>query len=294
MNSPTSKDRSGLFIVLGYLALCFTLFIAGDDNMGALPTDPREISILKAVQVITSTLLFIVPVTLFCRFMRPERTAFLHMNSMPHIYFLITGAACIFFALPAVAGLEQWNQHIQLPSFFSQAESWMQQKEKNAEEIYMAFFEDKSALGLFINLLVMGLVAALSEELFFRGLLQQMLIKNRVNVHVAIFIAAALFSAFHLQFFGFLPRFFLGLVLGYLYYITQNLWVSIAAHFFNNAFAIISVHLFSEELADTANKPAGPEQNIGIAFVLLSVVMVAGQLWFLQRFVNRMKLPPTG
>ena len=290
MNNPISKDRTGLFIVLGYLAFCFTLFIAGDSDAGQIPTDPQQISILKAVQVITSTLLFIVPVTLFCRFMRPERNAFLNMGAMPHIYFLITGAACIFFALPAVAGLEQWNQHIHLPSFFSQTESWMQQKEKNAEDVYLAFFEDKSALGLLINLLVMGLVAALSEELFFRGLLQQLFIKNKVNVHVAIFITAALFSAFHLQFFGFLPRFFLGLVLGYLYYITQNLWVSIAAHFFNNAFAIISVHLFSDELVESAQKPAGPEQNIGIAFVLLSMVMVAGQLWFLQRFVNRMKL----
>lgn len=292
MNSLTAKDRYGLFIVLGYLALCFTLFILDTGEAAKIPTDPREINLLKAAQVITSTLLFIVPVALFCRFMRPERNVFLHMGSMPHIYFLITAAACIFFALPAVAGLEQWNQRIQLPAFFGSSQEWMQQKENTAEKVYMAFFEDKSMLGLFINLLVMGLVAALSEELFFRGMLQQMLMKNKINVHLAIILSAALFSAFHLQFFGFLPRFFLGIVLGYLFFITQNLWVSIAAHFFNNAFAIISVHLFSEEVAEAAQKPAGPEQNIGIAFVLLSVAMVGAQLFFLQRFVNRTKLPP--
>ncbi len=292
MNS-LAKDRYGLYLVLGYLLLIFTIIIAENGESVQIPTDPKAISFLKAAQVITSTLLFIVPVTLFCRFMRPERSAFLQMNGMPHLYFLITAAACIFFALPAVAGLEQWNQHIHLPSFFGDTESWMQQKEKDAEKIYLAFFEDKSTLGLIINLLVMGLVAALSEELFFRGLLQQMLIKNKVNAHVAIILAAVLFSAFHLQFFGFLPRLFLGIVLGYLYYITQNLWVAITAHFVNNAFAIISVHMFSDEIVPAAQAPAEPAQQIGIAFVLLSMVMVAGQLVFLQRFINRSKLPPT-
>ena len=139
----------------------------------------------------------------------------------------------------------------------------------------------------------MGLVAALSEELFFRGLLQQILIKNKINAHIAIVLTAVLFSAFHLQFFGFLPRLFLGLILGYLYYITQNLWVSITAHFINNAFAVISVHLFSDQIAPAAaNPPAGQQdQTIGIAFVLLSIAMVAGQLFFLQRFANRIKTP---
>ena len=295
MNSFISKERTGLFVVLGYLLLCFALFIAENNQPSQIPTDPKEISLLKIAQVVTSTLLFILPVTLFCRFLRPERSAFLNMNTMPHIYFLITAAACIFFALPAVGGLEQLNRDIHLPEAFASTESWMHQKENEAEKVYLAFFEDKSAYGLIINLLVMGFVAALSEELFFRGLLQQMFIKNKINAHVAIVLTAVLFSAFHLQFFGFLPRLFLGMVLGYLYYITQNLWVSIAAHFFNNAFAVISVHMFSDEMATAAtNSPATEEQqSIGIGFVLLSIAMVAGQLIFLQRFVNRVKMPPT-
>jgi hypothetical protein len=292
MNTLLAKDRAGLLVVLGYLFICFLLLSAGEDTAAQLPTDPKDISLLKAAQVITSTLLFIVPVTLFCRFMRPERSAFLHMNHAPHIYFLITAAACIFFALPAVAGLEQLNEAIHLPSSLSGTETWMRQKETEAEKVYLLFFEDKSTLGLIVNLLVMAVVAALSEELFFRGLLQQMFIKNKMNAHLAIWATAILFSAFHLQFFGFLPRMFLGVILGYLYYITQNLWVSIGAHFFNNAFAVISVHLFSEEVSSTPTGPT-PENTISIAFILLSMVMVVGQLWFLHRFVKRMQAPPT-
>lgn len=285
--NPLSKDRTGLILVLAYLLLCFGLIGLESGASSALPTGPEDINLLKAAQVITSTLLFIVPVTIFCRFLRPERSAFLQMNSAPHIYFVITAIACIFFALPAVAGLEQWNQAIRLPEAFTGTETWMRAKEEQAEKIYLAFFQDKSMLGLIVNLLVMALVAALSEELFFRGLLQQLFIKNRLNPHIAIILTAILFSAFHLQFFGFLPRLFLGIVLGYLYHITQNLWVPMVAHFFNNAFAVVSVHLFSDEISASPAPPDGADQHIGIAFVLLSVAMVAGQLWFLQRFVNR-------
>lgn len=290
MNNLISKDRYGLILVLVYLALIFgiSLVDTGNESAAASPS----INVIKAWQVVISTIFFIVPVTLYCRFMRPERNAFLNMGSMPHIYFFITAAACIFFALPAVAGLEQWNKGLHLPDAFSSLEKWMVEKDQSGQKFYESMLEDKSTQALLINLLVAGFIAALSEELFFRGLLQQMFIKNRVNPHLAIWITAILFSAIHLQFFGFFSRMFLGAILGYLYYITKNLWVSIAAHFFNNAFLIVYIHNLSEEALST-EKPAGPEETIGIAFVLLSIAMVGTQLFFLQRFVNRMKLPPT-
>ncbi|HWY38234.1 MAG TPA: CPBP family intramembrane glutamic endopeptidase [Bacteroidia bacterium] len=284
------KDRLGLFVVLGYLLLCFVLIILENNQPVTIPTG-KEINFMKAAQVIMSTLLFIVPAALFCRYLRPEKSAFLNLNASPHFYYLITAAAAIFFALPAVAGFEEWNQGIHLPKNFSLLEGWMRQKENDAGKLTMVFFQDKSTIGLVLNLLVMGLVAALSEEFFFRGLLQQMLIKNKVNAHIAIVLAAILFSAFHLQFFGFLPRLFLGIILGYLYYITQNLWVSIAAHFFNNAFAIVAAHYFNEDAIAAPTAAETPGQGISIAFILLSVAMVAGQLVFLQRFVTRTKLP---
>jgi uncharacterized protein len=285
------KDKLGLWVVLGYLLLCFVMIIAENNQPVTMPTG-KEINFLKAAQVVMSTILFIIPTAVFCRYLRPERSAFLNLNTVPHIYYFITAGAAIFFALPAVAGFEEWNQAIHLPSSFSSLENWMRQKENDAAKLTMVFFQDKSTVGLILNLLVMGLIAALSEEFFFRGILQQMFIKNRVNAHVAIIITAILFSAFHLQFFGFLPRLFLGIVLGYLYHITQNLWVSITAHFFNNAFAIVAAHFFDEDLVAAPATGAAPEQSIGIAFVLLSVAMVVGQLVFLHRFVNRMKTFP--
>jgi membrane protease YdiL (CAAX protease family) len=276
MNTTIFKDRLGLITILAYFALCFALMLMENTGASQLPDTAKDINLLKLMQVVLTTILFILPATIFCRYMRDERSAFLNMNAAPHFYYALTAAACILFALPAVSGLESWNQLIHLPQNFGSLESWMRKKENDAEKITLMFFQDKSIEGLVINLLVMAFMAALSEEIFFRGLLQQMLIKNKINAHVAIVITAILFSAFHLQFFGFIPRMFLGVVLGYLYYITQNLWVSIIAHFCNNAFAVIVMH-FSINI----------EQPIGVTFLFLSLVMVIGQLVMLKRFANK-------
>ena len=289
MNASIFKDRIGLFTILTYFILLFVLMLMENGSAEQIPDSVKEITLLKVMQVVLTTLIFILPATLFCRFMRDERTAFLNMNKTPNLYFILTAAACVLFALPAVSGLESWNVMLHLPSSMSNIESWMRGKEKEAEKITMMFFQDKSMGGLVVNILVMAFMAALSEEIFFRGLLQQIFIKNKVNAHVAIVIAAILFSAFHLQFFGFIPRMFLGIVLGYLYYITQNLWVSITAHFCNNAFAVVATHFYAPEITGTEGGAIPAEQPIGIAFVLLSLAMVIGQLYLLQRYANKMK-----
>jgi membrane protease YdiL (CAAX protease family) len=289
MNTTIFKDRLGLFTVLAYLILCFVLMLAENSGAAQMPDSVKDINVLKAMQVVLTTLLFILPATIFCRFMRDERSAFLNMSLRPNLYFILTAAACILFALPAVSGLEAWNQQIHLPSNFSYLENWMRAKENDAEKITLLFFEDKSVGGLVINLLVMGFMAALSEEIFFRGLLQQLFIKNKINAHVAIVVTAILFSAFHLQFFGFIPRMFLGIVLGYLYYITQNLWVSIIAHFCNNAFAVVAMHFYMPDTTGVAGA-VNTGQPISVAFVLLSLAMVVGQLVMLNRFVKKTRL----
>ncbi len=286
MNNTTFKDRLGLFTILSYLIVCFILMLADSSTAAQMPTTVKEINLLKAMQVILTTFIFILPATIFCRFMRSEKTNFLNMNSVPHFYFILTAIACVLFALPAVSGLESWNQLINLPQSFSYLEDWMRAKETQAEKITMVFFEDRSMGGLVINLLVMAFMAALSEEIFFRGLLQQLFIKNKMNAHVAIVITAILFSVFHLQFFGFIPRMFLGIVLGYLYYLTQNLWVSIIAHFCNNAFAVVAMHFYNQDLTETATG-ANTQNPISVVFVVVSLLMVVGQLVMLNRFVNK-------
>ena len=128
---------------------------------------------------------------------------------------------------------------------------------------------------------LIALIPAIGEELLFRGVLQQLFTKWTGEAHLAIFISAFLFSAIHLQFFGFLPRFVLGLVLGYMFYWSKNLWLPILAHFTNNAFAIIfNYHFVADKIQiDFLNE----ETSVNISAALISLLAVALLMFLLHK-----------
>ena len=108
----------------------------------------------------------------------------------------------------------------------------------NSEEIILAFLNMNTYWDLLFNIIVMAIIPAFGEELLFRGLLQKSLFKKIGEIHISIFITALLFSAIHFHLDGLLPRFFLGIILGYLFYWSQSLWIPIIAHFINNDIVI--------------------------------------------------------
>ena len=63
----------------------------------------------------------------------------------------------------------------------------------------------------------------------------------------SIIVVSLIFSAVHFSFFGFLPRLFLGAVLGLLYHYSGRLWLSILAHFINNAFAVSVLYMSTQQ-----------------------------------------------
>lgn len=122
-----------------------------------------------------------------------------------------------------------------------------------------------------INIIIIALIPAIGEELLFRAALQNELIDGIKNKDVAIILAAIIFSAFHFQFDGFLPRFFLGLILGYLYYWSGSIWLPIFVHFFNNSMIIVSAFFMQDKL-DTVFEESSDE--IPKYILLMSIVAV--------------------
>jgi uncharacterized protein len=143
---------------------------------------------------------------------------------------------------------------------------------------------DKTPMGLIGNLFTIAFLAAFVEELFFRGMLQQTLTEAKLNHHIAIWITAAVFSAIHIQFYGFLPRMFLGAILGYLFFYTGSIWVSIAAHFVNNALVVL-VGYFSDNVKLNPLENGGDEigMKISPALAALSFMLVLGVIILLSR-----------
>jgi uncharacterized protein len=159
-------------------------------------------------------------------------------------------------------------------------EQWMQQSEKEAASVTEAFLLTPNPWSFILNIFMVAVLPALGEELVFRGVLLRHLREWTKNIHVAIFISAFLFSAIHMQFYGFLPRFLMGVFFGYMLYWSGSIWVPIMAHFINNAAAIVvaflSTRYFPEADFNTFGSSSSPVIILGSAVI---VGMIAWLLW---------------
>ena len=143
------------------------------------------------------------------------------------------------FILPVIVCMGYFNEQIVFPKFLQNIEIWMREMEK-ANAMVMKILTENSTLSiLYMNIVIMALFPALFEEFLFRGTLQPFFTKWFKNKHIAIIVTAFIFSAIHFQFYGFIPRFLLGIYLGYLLVWGKSLWLPIIAHFLHNALSII-------------------------------------------------------
>lgn len=191
-----------------------------------------------------------------------------------------------------VALVTRWNSALQLPESMRKIEEILRSMEDAALETTTLLLSVDSAVGLLLNLLVIAGFAALSEELFFRGVLQQLLQEWWKSRHAAVWVTALIFSLIHFQFYGFFPRLLLGALLGYLFLYTENLWVAILFHFINNAFVIV-MHYFWSDAAWFGRWDELPLSLPFIAVALVSALLSSLLFWiYLKRRVIRSE--PTG
>jgi len=164
-------------------------------------------------------------------------------KSIKRVFNPILGAVFLVLAIPMTGVLYWINQKFPLPEFLLNLEN-------NTNEMIQSILLADSNFEMAFNIFIIGVLPAFSEEIFFRGFLQRQLSRLFQNHHFGIFLAAFVFSAIHMQFQGFLPRFFLGGLLGYLFYWTGNIWIPIVAHFAHNSFQVVGVYLSEEKIQD--------------------------------------------
>jgi membrane protease YdiL (CAAX protease family) len=133
---------------------------------------------------------------------------------------------------------------------------------------------------LLLVIVVAGILPGVAEEFVFRGVLQNEL-KRYLNPHLAVLLTAMVFSMIHFQFIGFFPRWYLGVMLGYLYLYSGNIYVSMAAHFFNNFMAIMAYYLFQEgHIKTSPEKLDAAVVPIPLVIASLSFAMLIGiRMW---------------
>lgn len=249
-------------------------------NLVAHPQSNHAVAFLYLFQFVSALGTFILAPLLFVYLTENNTGRFFKTRMSPNIVILLLAGISMYTILPFINFLSDINAHMVLPQSLSGVMQWMKEKQAQATEITNAFLSVKSMGGLGLNLFIVALMPAIGEELVFRGVIQQHLEKWTRNGHLAVWVTAVIFSAAHFEFFGFLPRFILGLMLGYLFLYTRNLWISVFAHFVNNASSIIIFYLHYNGNIAVKMKNFGAMPGLfAISFSLILTVWIFYFIW---------------
>ena len=194
---------------------------------------------------------------------------------------LLVVAVLIIVTLPFMSTIIAWNAGAHFPAVLHDFEVWARTSEDRAAVLTKFLTNFNSPVRFWVGVLVIGLVPAVAEELVFRGVIQKNLVRW-FSPHLGVWLGAAIFSAIHMQFFGFVPRFVLGLVLGYLYLWSGNILVSMAAHFTQNAFQLVLLYLAQRGQFGWGFDPDSSDA-LPWALAIPSVLLSAGLLYVLHR-----------
>ena len=238
---------------------------------------------MKIAQGLSSIFMFVVPPIVYYYVTRMKHQMYdlgFRKPANPW-WLLLIGVVLMFISLPVTNQLTRWNEAMSFGGVFEKLEEYLKMLEETAAATTEKMLNVDTIGGLLLNLLVIALIPAVGEELTFRGVLQQGLMRRVKSPHVAIILSAAIFSFIHFQFYGFLPRMFLGILLGYMFYITRSLWTSIAMHFVNNGTAVVLYYLNNKGIIDIDPEHFGEMQYswlITISFVVTAALI--GWCWW--------------
>lgn len=234
------------FILAGVVSLVVVMAMLHVplNRMAAAILDPKNIQAMRIIQVVSTLVLFAVPAFLFALIVNRRPIKYLGFTGSANLRQLYIVLLIIIAALFTQSLMTQINELI--PISKELAARFKRMEDEYAKEVLaMAHMEN---FGDYLYaLFIIALLPALFEEMFFRGALQQMFVGLFRNAFWGIFITSIFFSAAHFSFYGFLPRIFLGMVLGYVFYYGKNIWLNILMHFINNGIVVTGLYLISRK-----------------------------------------------
>ena len=243
---------------------------------------PEGLAFLKYFQVVQSIGLFVVPPIVLAWFYHGNISEYLLLNKTTSPPSYLYAVLAVLMLIPLINFMGEINSQMKFPESLSGIEDWMRTMEDAAEMMVKKFMKVENISGLFFNIFMIAVLPAIGEELMFRGVIQRIFTNWSRNYHWGIWIAAFLFSAMHMQFYGFLPRMALGAMFGYLLVWSGTMWVPILAHFANNTMGVVGYYLIDKGTIskDVEEWGTGTEQ---FPLVLLSLITTGLLLFLIYR-----------
>lgn len=274
-----------IFMIAGLVA---AIPVYGGDGLLRIMTEmnqadkPLDVNFLKYLQILQSVGLFVVPPFILGWLYHGKVSEYLLIDrtTKGQSYFL--AIASLLAIVPCINLLGDLNSRMSLPESLSGLETWMKNSEENAKMLVEKFMAVEGIPGLLFNVFMIAIIPAIGEEFLFRGVIQRIFTGWTRNHHLGIWITAFLFSAMHLQFYGFLPRMILGAMFGYILVWTGTMWVPVLAHFINNLMGVIGYFLMGKGTISKDIEEWGTDPG-QLPLVVVSVLLVGGLLFLLYR-----------
>jgi len=278
-----------LVIAIPFFGLEAVLNLRGMTNLN----NPESLAILKFFQVIQSIGLFIIPPIILGYLFHGKILEYLYLNKSFKPETLLLILVLMFTAGPFINLIGELNNNMSFPPWLAGVERWMKNAEENAAQITEAFLNVKTIPALAFNLFMVAFLPAIGEELLFRGVIQKIFTNMTRNHHWGIWISAVLFSALHMQFYGFVPRVLLGALFGYFLVWSGSMWMPIFAHFVNNAIGVIGMFLIHNNRISSEFEEYG-STNGSYYMAALSVVLITVFLMLIKRQNAGKEIPASG
>lgn len=275
-----------LILIFIGLAIFFTISLGigiamyGPNILQQIPdiiagNEPSKINFIKIFQILSTIGTFLVP-CYFLHLIERKRTRYFDFKMPSPKRLLVLAAALMVVSMPLLELSIIVNLKMKLPSFLIDLETWMQAKEQEMERLTNLLIATTTYSGLALNLLMIAILPAIGEELLFRGALQNIFTRWLSNPHVAIWAVAIIFSAIHVQFYGFIPRMLMGALFGYLYYWGKSIWLPILAHFVNNAYATVYAFILLKQgkAIEEINQPGSSNWMIYVISFIGTAILI--------------------
>ena len=289
------KQIIAFLLIILFSALIFSgigvvsafLIWGGDviNEVGGM-SSPQAVDAARYMQGWFHAGMFLVPSLIFAALSGTGLGNYLSIKKFPAMKYLLFALALYIIASPLIGTLMEWNSHLSLPSWLSGVEEWMRSQEDKAKIATEALMKTRTSAGLWANLLIMAVLPALGEEFMFRGVLMRWFSGFIKNIHLNIALTALLFSALHMQFFGFFPRMALGILFGYLLYWSGSIWLPVIVHFLNNGSMVLLYYLFYKGSISVNPEDIGTADS---AYLLIfnTILVILGFVWFSRTSKSR-------
>ncbi len=271
--------------ILGMLIGLIILYICGLSSPGTsldfASGNPASLQAARIMQLSSQLGLFIFPPIALAWLVDLNFMQFLGVRQPKKQLIYLPAIGLMFVSLPLIYRLLEFNQSIRLPESLAALETWMQQKETQAEELMKLFLSVDNFGGLLFNLFMIAFVTAIGEELVFRSVVQTLLVRLTKRQWAAVVLTSLIFSLAHFQFYGLLPRFVLGFFLGYFFVVSGSIFVPMAMHFVNNGAAVTVFYLHHNGYTATPMEELGKGMSQG--YIVFSIILTGFLLWWALR-----------